>query len=91
MSTTERWEWFGADLVEMGTDPEGSDGKVILTVDGDWPDARQALLIAAAPDLFEALQVIAEWEDDGKTIPRGMVRDWAADARAAIAKAEGHS
>jgi hypothetical protein len=57
---------------------------------GDWAKAN-ARLIAAAPDLLAALEdalSIFEFGDDDETV---LAPKWVARARAAIAKAEGHS
>jgi hypothetical protein len=75
---------------------------LIATVDGDTPeeDANRRL-IAAAPELLEALAALARWADDlesmlpasGIGVDMGgscrMVRKAVERARAAIAKAEG--
>jgi len=53
------------------------------------PNAR---LIAAAPELLEALErisAIGEWLDDDQDVFAACYRTWVIEARAAIAKAKG--
>lgn len=67
-------------------------GEAILAYCPDWPCAPQeqeanARLIAAAPQLLEALEALMEFADNGTPIhPGALVVN---DARAAIAKALG--
>jgi hypothetical protein len=90
------WTFDGENECNQGFDVALPDGGVSATayydVDRDADSVRQAeanaRLIAAAPEMYEALKVVAEWEGD-KAPPLAMVRQWAADARAAVAKAEG--
>lgn len=76
-------------LVEAGT-PEHSEGPVIAEVYGDLanlPALANARLIAASPDMLEALEAIVEGL--GATVENdGTKPIWAA-AFAAIAKAKG--
>lgn len=60
--------------------------KVFEATDDGVGDHANARLMAAAPDLLEALQgAIQVWEGDGTT----NIGDWLANAHTAIAKATG--
>jgi hypothetical protein len=92
-------------LVEFDTRPDGRATWVLATLDGQQYEERfmkpgtqmaNARLIAAAPELLEALEEIeAVWEGEA-VLPSGPARHSAlramhARARAAIAKAKGES
>jgi hypothetical protein len=78
---------FGADWwVANSTDDSGP----MLRV-GSWHEQREANahLIAAAPDLYEALcWAIQSWDEHNKH-GFNMQGDWVQDARAALSKARG--
>ena len=61
--------------------------------DGYEDDEQEAnaRLIAASPDMLEALRRVANLNENAGEIGDGMLRTIVAEARAAIAKAEGHS
>ena len=62
--------------------------EVVVKASKRFPDYRDhARLIAAAPDLLEALRAIHEWQAGSEVLP---VDIWQ-QMRAAIAKAEGRS
>lgn len=71
----------------------GDDGvyyDMVLSAGGhsvaEWMDAKDARLISAAPDLYEALRAIYEVMANGKDY---LPRDWSERARAALEKAGG--
>lgn len=67
-------------------DTEESNDSFIAQVDRNAPEYEDnAQLIAAAPELLEALKRIIEWDDTGCDPSRAVLRA----ARAIIAKAEG--
>jgi hypothetical protein len=76
-------DWVVYERDHFGVYAEQERGEVLVASCGTTADA---LLIAAVPELLEALQMVAAWEGD-KAPPLAMVRQWAADARAALAKA----
>ena len=89
------WEWDGNRLRPSNPDPNTSSVHSILDADGgfgflgsDWRktilelDACRAV-IAAAPDLLEALQLIVQWDGAGLALTGELI----AKANAAIAKA----
>jgi hypothetical protein len=97
---TERWEWFGADLCQMGDDPDGRDARFILSLGSQWPGAAEARIIAAAPELLTTcrglLAAIRAAKDTGcldyLDAWEGSATGWhepIARAEAAIARAEG--
>jgi len=51
-------------------------------------DKADACLIASAPELLAALELILD-EDDGPIVGDGFDNPWVAEARAVIAKAKG--
>lgn len=73
------WQWDG---------DERSDD-MVLSAKGtvaEWMSAKDARLISAAPDLYEALRAIYEVMANGKDY---LPRDWSERARAALEKAGG--
>lgn len=79
---------FGAPITVRGTKAE------MKTVDGhDWEATANARLIAAAPDLLEALKgQLSDIEDYQRVNNLGGENNhWQVIARAAITKAEGRS
>lgn len=54
----------------------------------DQPAEANAALIAAAPDMLTALQMVDRWASGYGTATQSEMRQW---VRAAIAKAEGRS
>ena len=92
------WAWRAAEFTEC--ELVSANGVVILTATGADGDENDDDLIAAAPDLLEALQRLIAAHDahstlhaeDGDDVARMI--EWAAAedaARSAIAKAEGKS
>ena len=86
------WIWRVEDGPQWFLDPgiliiEG--GMTDGTPDGDEIDRANARLIAAAPDLLEALKEALDAWDTHNKHGDGMQGHWASDARAAIAKAKG--
>ena len=84
---------LNGNTVEAYPDPENSSSYIapVCTVDDDWnPDITQATarLIAAAPDLLAALNEALD-EVDAAQAEGYPAPDWAAAARAAVAKAAG--
>ena len=67
----------------------GAGDDLIATLPGCDRDAVNARLIAAAPDLLEALKKIANLDYRGTNYTENILVDAIAVARAAIAKAEG--
>jgi hypothetical protein len=80
-------------LVEAGT-PERSTGPVIAEIYGDpagLPADANARLIAAAPDLYEALAFLVDDEGDPNEVGMHSIcvsHQAVLDARAALAKAQ---
>lgn len=75
------WQWDG---------DERSDD-MVLSAKGtvaEWMSAKDARLISAAPDLYEALREICETAD-GENVRFTGASAWRAKARAALEKAGG--
>ena len=89
------WEWDGNTLRPSNPDPNTSSVHSILDADGGFgflgSDCRKTIqeldacraVIAAAPDLLEALQLIVQWDGAGLALTEELM----AKANAAIAKA----
>ena len=96
------WIWNGGYLIsyipdkfsaggyqdfEIIADDGSAHGEYSATLDPDSADAR---LIAAAPDLLEALEGVLSWHDDADNLHKPLeVRAAYMRARAAIARAKG--
>jgi hypothetical protein len=63
-------------------------GVELCVMVGSGPQADNARLIAAAPELLEALRDLVQLEADGRAESESAIEYWER-ARAAIAKAEG--
>lgn len=97
------WEVFSNSFIEAGVraanNPYGTDFEFrIAEVSGDWRDepkggaaAANARLIAAAPELLEALTAMVDAHDRWLGSDRPDAKEAMKRARAAIAKAEGRS
>lgn len=93
VDTNFRGEQFvQAGNTEYGIQPFGSCSCCGEYIHGDNQEEREAnaRLIAAAPELFEALKVFLEYNDQGGPLSFNTDAMWV-KARTAVAKAEGES
>jgi hypothetical protein len=85
-------DWYDAVITEYEPEPEKDDQICEL---GDWPEARteqnaNACLIAAAPDLVEALEALLNEPCSAETCPHDDYQTCPAEmARHALTKARG--